>query len=150
VYQLAQVNIARILAPTDDPIMADFMNGLADINALAEQSAGFVWRLKTDAGDATELRPYDDPNLIVNLSVWQDIDSLHQYVYYSAHTDYYRRRSEWFHRLSTPVMALWWIPMGHIPTLDEAKERLAHLEQHGPTSHAFTFKQRFPAPAQQG
>lgn len=127
--------------------MSGFMNGLAEINALAEAATGFVWRLTTPAGDATELRPFDDPHIIVNMSVWEDVESLFQFTYYSGHTDFYRRRGDWFSKMETPPTVLWWIPAGHIPTLDEAKEKLDHLTQHGSTPAAFTFKQRFPAPS---
>jgi len=146
VFQLTQLNIARMLAPLDSLQMVDFMNGLAEINALAEKTPGFVWRLTTPAGDATALRPFDDPALIVNMSVWESLDVLYQYVYYSDHTDFFRRRAEWFSKMETPPTVLWWIPAGHIPSLDEAKVKLQHLTQHGATPDAFTFRQKFPAP----
>lgn len=145
-YHLAELNIAKMLAPLDSEQMSGFMNGLAEINALAEAAPGFVWRLTTPAGDATELRPFDDPEIIVNMSVWESIDALFDYTYYSAHTDFFRRRGEWFSKMDTPAVVMWWIPAGHIPTLDEAKEKLEHLTRHGATPTAFTFKQRFPAP----
>ncbi len=145
-YHLTQINIARMLAPLDSPQMADFMNGLAEINALAEAASGFVWRLTTPAGDATELRPFDDPGIIVNMSIWENIDALFQYTYYSDHTGFFRRRAEWFSKMETPATALWWIPAGHIPSLDEAKEKLDLLAKHGATPDAFTFRQKFPAP----
>lgn len=148
-YQLAELNIARMLAPSDDPIMAEFMDNLAKINALAEQSPGFVWRFIESGGNATEVRPYDDPHIIINISVWESVDALYNYTYYSGHTDFFRRRADWFHKLDTPIMALWWVPAGHQPTVEEAKARLDHLTQHGPTPTAFTFKQRFPAPVEQ-
>ncbi|MBZ0281773.1 MAG: DUF3291 domain-containing protein [Anaerolineae bacterium] len=142
-YHIAQINIARMVAPIDSDVMADFVNNLDQINALAETTTGFVWRLKGDGNDATSLRPYEDERIIVNMSVWETIEALHQYAYYSAHVEFFRRRTEWFSKLGTPILALWWIPQGHIPTVAEAQEKLAILEQHGPTPLAFTFKQRF-------
>jgi hypothetical protein len=145
-HHIAQVNIARMLAPLDDPIMADFVANLARINQLAEAAPGFVWRLTTPAGDATTIRAFDDPYLIVNMSIWQDINALYQYTYYTAHAEVYRRRAEWFSKLDTPHMALWYVPATPDPTpalLGQAQARLAFMAEHGPTPLAFTFKQRF-------
>lgn len=142
-YHLAQVNIATMLAPLDSPAMAGFMSRLDEMNALAEHSPGFVWRLKTDGGDATSIRVFDDDRIIINMSVWQSIEALHEFTYYSKHVEPFRRRGEWFERMNVPILALWWIPAGHSPTSDEAKARLSYLEQHGPTPYAFTFKKRF-------
>lgn len=142
-YQLAQVNIARMIAPLDSDEMRDFVDNLDPINALAEAAPGFVWRLKGDGNDATSLRPYEDERIIVNMSVWESVDALFQYAYYSDHTAYFRRRAEWFVKMTTPAVALWWVEAGHIPTLAEAKVKLELLEKHGPTPQAFTFKQRF-------
>ena len=142
-YHIAQVNIARMLDEIDSPIMAEFKANLDGINALAEQSPGFVWRLKGDGNDATSLRIYEDRYLIVNLSVWENIDALYQFTYYSAHTDYFRRRREWFEKLTIPMLALWWVPAGQEPSALEAKARLEHLERQGATPYAFTFRQRF-------
>lgn len=142
-YHLAQLNIARMLAPLDDPLMADFVANLARINALADAAPGFVWRLQTPAGDATQLRVFDDDMLIVNMSVWVSVEALHDYAYYSDHAEIFRRRREWFSKMETPYMVLWWIPAGHLPTLDEAKAKLEYITQHGATPHAFTFKQQF-------
>ena len=142
-YHIAQVNIARMIAPLDSPVMKDFVDNLDRINAVADSAAGFVWRLKGDGNDATSLRPYDDDRIIVNMSVWESIDALFKYAYYSDHTDFFRRRAEWFVKMATPAVALWWIEAGHIPTVAEAQEKLAHIEQHGPTPQVFTFKQRF-------
>lgn len=146
-YHIAQVNIARLLAPIDDPLIADFVAQLDDVNALADESTGFVWRLKGDGNDATSLRPYQDERIIVNMSVWETVDDLYQFTYYSGHVEVFRRRTEWFSKLGAPAMAMWWIPEGHIPTTDEAKAKLALIEQHGPTPAAFTFKQQFPIEA---
>lgn len=145
-YQLAQVNIARMLAPLTDPIMAGFVARLDDINSLADNRSGFVWRLQTEEGDATALRPYDDDRILVNLSVWACLDDLFAFVYKSQHQDVKRQRRQWFERFDGHFLALWWIPAGHIPGVEEAKERLEYLREHGETPYAFTFKKTFPAP----
>jgi heme-degrading monooxygenase HmoA len=142
-FHLAQFNIARIRAPLDDPQMKGFVDRLAELNALAERSSGFVWRLQTPAGDATYLRPYDDDRIIVNMSVWETVEALKQYVYKSGHADALRQRREWFESFAGAYVTLWWVPAGHRPGLHEAKQRLTHLEAHGPSQFAFTFKQIF-------
>lgn len=142
-YHLAQINISRMLGAIDSPVMADFVADLERINTLGENSPGFVWRLKTDSGDATSIRAFDDEFIIVNMSVWTDVEALFQYAYYSDHADVYRRRAEWFEKMTTPAMVMWWIPAGHIPTVDEAKAKLEYLAAHGPTALAFSFKKRF-------
>ena len=142
-YQLAQVNIARMKGALEDPVMAEFVSRLGEINALADRSPGFVWRLQTPEGNATYLRPYDDDRILFNMSVWQSVDALKQYVYRSEHAAVLRRRQDWFGKFSGVYAALWWVPVGHIPSIDEAKKRLAYLEAHGPTQFAFTFKQVF-------
>lgn len=142
---VAQVNIARMNAPLDDPLMAGFVAQLDDINALADRSPGFVWRLQSSQGNATYLRPYDDDRILFNLSVWQTIDHLKQYVYRSAHAELLRQRRAWFEKFAGTYVALWWVPASHTPSVDEAKKRLEHLAVHGPTPLAFTFKQTFPA-----
>jgi hypothetical protein len=134
--------VARALAPMDAPLMADFVANLDPINVLADGSPGFVWRLQTEDGDATSIRAYDDDLMIINMSVWESIDQLAQFVYRSDHVSVMRRRREWFERIRV-YLALWWVPAGHIPTIGEAQERLAHLDAHGPSAYAFTFKQRF-------
>lgn len=141
-YQLAQLNVAKTKAPLSSPLMADFVNNLDRINALAEQSPGFVWRLKDEDGNATAIRPFG-ADMIVNMSVWTDIAALREYTYKSAHTDIMRRRREWFDPMPEAFMVLWWVSEGHEPTVNEAAERLAHLRQFGPTSKAFTFKDIF-------
>lgn len=146
-YHIAQINIGRVLGEMDSPVMAEFRDNLDRINALAEASPGFVWRLKGDNNNATAIHVYDDPYLLINMSVWETVDALFSYVYTSAHTPYIRRRREWFEKLSIPMMALWWIPAGHMPTPAEAKAKLEYLEQHGATPEAFTFKQRFSVEA---
>jgi hypothetical protein len=142
-WQLAQVNIGRARAATTDPIMQGFMSQLEDINALAERTPGFIWRLQTEDGDATAVRPYADERIMINLSVWADLQSLRTYVFQSAHAAVMRRRREWFERFQGIYLALWWVPSGHRPTPVEAVGRLAHLEAHGPTPFAFSFKQPF-------
>lgn len=145
-YQLAQINIARMLAPLDSPTMSGFVARLDEINALADGSPGFVWRLQTPEGDATSLRPWEDDMIIVNMSVWETREALFSYVYRGAHLDVLRQRKQWFEHLGGAFVALWWIRSGHIPSVEEAKHRLEHLEAHGPTPYAFTFRQFFPAP----
>ena len=142
-YHLAQVNIGRVKAPVNDPLMAGFTNRLDEINALADRTPGFVWRLQTSEGNATYYRPYDDDRVLMNMSVWESVDALRAYVYRSVHVELLRQRHLWFEQFAGTYMALWWVPAGHIPGIDEAKKRLAHLEQHGPTQFAFTFKTIF-------
>lgn len=144
VYHVAEVNIGRVRYPTDDPRMAGFMTKLDEINALAERSPGFVWRLQTPAGNATYLRPYEDDSILINMSVWESVETLKQYVYRTAHAEYLRHREEWFEKFESTYVALWWVPAGHLPGIDEARKRIAHLDAHGPTQFAFTFKNVFP------
>lgn len=143
-YHVAQINIGRILAPLDDPQMAGFMSRLDELNALADRSPGFVWRLQTSEGNATYFRPYDDDHVLMNMSVWESVEALQRYVYHTMHTELLRQRHEWFSKFDGTYLALWWVPVGHIPGIDEAKKRLAHLEAHGPTQFAFNFKNVFP------
>lgn len=145
-YELAQLNIGIIKGAMDSPVMAQFATNLERINALAERSPGFVWRLKTEAGDATAIRPFPDANMLVNMSVWQDFESLRQYVYHSAHAAIMRRRREWFERMSEAFLVLWWVPRGHRPDISEALARLELLRNGGPQPQAFTFRAAF-APA---
>lgn len=145
-YHLAQINIGRILAPLDDPVMAGFVNRLDEINALAERSPGFVWRFQTEEGNATAVRPYDDEFILVNFSVWESLEPLKDYVYKSAHTEVMRQRRQWFEKFEGMFMALWWVKAGHRPTVEEAKRRLDYLSEHGVSAHVFTFKQPFPPP----
>lgn len=144
-FHLAQLNVAHLRAPLDAPEMADFVAALAPINALAEGAPGFVWRLQGDAGDATGFRPLGE-DILVNMSVWTDLQALGDYVYRSGHVDVMRRRREWMHKMSGVTAVLWWIPRGHVPTVDEAVRRLDHLRAHGPTPEAFPFRKPFPAP----
>lgn len=146
-YQLAQLNVATLLAPLDSPQLADFVANLAPINALAEQSPGFVWRLQDEEGDATAFRPFGD-NMIVNMSVWRDVASLQAFAYRSGHSEFVRRRREWFEKASEAIFVLWWVPEGHEPDLAEAAERIALLRDRGPTRAAFTFRDAFPPPGE--
>ena len=146
-FHLAQVNIGRLRAPIGDPIMEGFRTQLDPINALADQSPGFVWRLQTEDGNATAIRPYESDDLMaINMSVWESLESLQQFVYKTEHVRPLRDRKQWFEPIEGPIIALWWIPAGHIPTVTEARERLQHLKENGPTPHAFTFRTPFPAP----
>jgi heme-degrading monooxygenase HmoA len=143
-YHIAQVNIGRVRAPLEDPVMAGFVNRLDEINALADNCPGFVWRLQTPAGNATYLRPYEeDDRILVNMSVWESIEALKNFVYRTAHKELLRQRQEWFEKFTGAYVALWWVPAGHIPCVDEAKTRIAYLDQHGPTEFAFSFQTIF-------
>jgi hypothetical protein len=145
-YELAQLNIGVIRGPMDSPVMADFAANLDRINALAERSAGFVWRLQTEEGDATAIRPFDNASMLVNMSVWRDVESLNSYVYNSAHVEVMRRRREWFERMTEAFLVLWWVNKGHRPSVAEAIAKLEILRSKGPTPEAFTFRKAFPPP----
>lgn len=145
-YNLAQLNIASMLAPLDSVVMADFVANLDRINAIAESSKGFVWRLKDeDSNNATAVKMFDNDFLIVNLSVWENLDVLFQFVYQSDHLEIFKRRKEWFEKMLEMHMVLWYVPKGHIPSPAEAAERLLYLRENGETAHAFSFKKRFTA-----
>jgi len=139
---LAQLNIAQMKFAIDAPELAEFVARLDDVNALADGSPGFVWRLQTEDGDATAI-DYFGPEYLVNMSVWEDVESLHNYVYRTAHNEVMARRKEWFERMLEVYSVLWWIPAGTIPTIAEADQRLQNLRQNGPTAEAFTFKKIF-------
>lgn len=150
-YQLAQVNIARLRAPLDSPELIDFVSALDPVNASADLAPGFVWRLQTEDGDATGVRAFEwdtagSAGIIVNLSVWRSIEELAAWVYGGLHRAVLRRRGEWFRRITEATVALWWVPAGHVPTTDEAEERVRHLRLHGPTPFAFTFRKTFDPP----
>jgi hypothetical protein len=137
-HQLAQLNIGRMAAPLDSVQLADFVAGLDPVNALADAAPGFVWRLKDEeGGNATSFAISEDPMVIVNMSVWIDHRSLWNFVYDDAHREFLRRRREFFARMTEAFTVLWWVPAGHRPTLDEARERLEHLRAHGPSDYAF-------------
>ena len=142
-FHLAQLNIARMLAPIDSPVMADFVANLDRINGIAENSTGFVWRLKDDSNNATSIRIFDDDFLIVNMSVWQSVDALFQFVYQSGHLEIFKRRTEWFEKMPEMHMVLWYVPVGSTPSVADAVERLTHLRLQGETPYAFSFKKRF-------
>jgi hypothetical protein len=142
-FQLAQINIGRIVAPMDSPVMAGFKNNLDKMNQLAEQSTGFIWRLKDDSNNATSLKFFDDDRLILNMSVWESIDALMNYCYKTEHVEFLKNRANWFEKMDEAHMALWYIQAGHIPTPAEAIERLSHLRTHGESEHAFTFRKKF-------
>lgn len=143
-FHIAQINIGRIKAPLDDHVMAGFMTRLDEFNALADRSPGFVWRLQTAEGNATYFRPFEDEQVLLNMSVWKTIEALRNYVYRTAHAEMLRQREQWFEKFAGTYVALWWVPAGHVPSIEEAKQRLAHLDTYGPTQFAFTFKTPFP------
>jgi hypothetical protein len=145
-FQLAQLNIARLRAPLDSPELAAFVAALDPVNALADESPGFVWRLQTDEGNATSIQAFDDEMLIVNMSVWESPEALREFVYRSDHRKVLARRRAWFERMADAFLVLWWVPSGHEPTVEEAVQRLELLQDGGPSPKAFTFRSLFPAP----
>jgi Domain of unknown function (DUF3291) len=147
-WHLAQVNVGRLVALMPDPRVAPFFEALARINAVADASPGFVWRLQDETGNATSISYSPDPLLAINMSVWTDAESLFDYVYRSAHAPEMARRREYFDRYDGAYQALWWIPAGTIPTINDALSRLWMLDRFGPSAQAFTFKMRFPCPDQ--
>ncbi len=144
-YFLAQVNIGKIKAPLESEQMSGFADNLDRINELAENSTGFVWRLKEDNNNATSIKVFEDDFMLINMSVWETIETLYQFVYQSAHVDYLKRRKEWFEKMTEMYSALWWIPETHTITTTEAIERLTHIRVHGETPFAFSFKKQFTA-----
>ena len=145
-YHLAQINIARLVAPLDDPRISEFVAQLGTINELAESSPGFVWRLESEEGNATDIAYNHDPFVIVNMSVWDSIDSLKAFSYKSQHLNVFRDRKKWFEKMELPHYCLWWVPVGHRPTVAEGRTRLELYQQHGPTPEAFWFNEWHPAP----
>jgi len=141
---LAQANVARMRGPLEDDVMAGFAARLEPLNALADESPGFVWRYQTDAGDATEVRVFNDELILFNMSVWESIEALENFVYISNHIEALQKKAEWFERASRASLALWWIEAGHLPSVEEAKERFDILWSDGPNAEVFTFKDRFP------
>ncbi len=148
-WHLAQINIGRLIAPIDDPQIAEFVSQLEPINALADKSLGFVWRLQTEAGNATDIPYSDDPFMIVNMSVWESVGALRDYVYRSDHVQAFRDRAKWFEKMDKPSYCLWWVPVGHRPTVGEGRERMEHYQKNGATPYAFWFSQQFPSPEEQ-
>ncbi|MGC0328664.1 hypothetical protein RKD23_001654 [Streptomyces sp. SAI-170] len=149
-HHLAQVNIGRIVAPLDSPELADFVAQLPEINALADRSPGFVWRMVDDDGvGATAVRPDgEDALLLINCSVWESVEALRGFTYHTEHLRMLSRRREWFHRMGQAHQAMWWVPAGHVPTVAEAMDRVAMVREHGPTPEAFTFQKPYPAPTE--
>jgi Domain of unknown function (DUF3291) len=146
-YQLAQINIGRIRgADMNDPVMKEFVDNLTTVNTIAEASKGFIWRLKDDSDNATSFNPFNDEQIIINMSVWDSIENLEEFMYRTMHADFLRRRREWFHRYGKVYTAMWWIEENKFPTIQEAVDNLAHLEQHGPTEKVFDFKKKFSRP----
>ena len=150
-FELAQVNISRLLAPLDSPLLADFVAALDEVNAAGERAPGFVWRLQTEDGNATAIRAFDwdvgaSHGVIVNLTVWRSVEALADFAFSGAHLAIMRRRRRWFARAAEATTALWWVPAGHRPSTDEAEDAVRHLRAHGPTPRAFTFRRPFPAP----
>ncbi|MGW2827254.1 DUF3291 domain-containing protein [Streptomyces sp. NPDC001443] len=147
VYELAQVNIARLKFPLDSPELKDFVDALDPVNATADAAGGFVWRLAGESGDATDVPVFGDDWLIINMSVWRDTDALTAFMYQGRHRELLARRREWFERVQEAMTTLWWIPAGHRPTVAEAEDRLRHLRTHGETPYAFTLRRAFPPQA---
>ncbi|WP_406355359.1 DUF3291 domain-containing protein [Streptomyces sp. NBC_00658] len=146
-YELAQVNIGRLKAPLDSPQLKDFVEALDPVNAVADAADGFVWRLQSDSGDATDLAVFDDEWLIINMSTWRDANALTAFMYQGQHRELLARRRDWFERVEEAMVAMWWVPAGHRPTVAEAEERILHLREHGPAAYAFTLRKSFPAGA---
>ena len=145
-YHLAQINIALMKAPIDDPMMDEFAAALNEVNAVADRSPGFVWRLQTSSGNATNIRTYPDPRMLVNLSVWQNVEQLRSYVYKSLHGEFFARRRNWFEQYQGKHFAMWWIPAGCLPTVEEGKAKLEYLTLCGDSPECFTFAKPYSPP----
>ena len=146
-WHLAQINIGKIVGVNiNDPVMKTFVDQLEEINALAEGSKGFVWRLKDEHNNATNINPFGDNRIIVNMSVWESMDDLTNYIFKGRHAEVMRNRKAWFENFGKPYTAFWYVRAGHVPTVTEAIERLTHLQDNGPSAFAFDFKTRFPKP----
>jgi hypothetical protein len=137
IMHLAQLNIARLSYPLDDPRVGEFTDNLERVNGIAERSEGFVWRLKDDSGDATDIQAFDDPQVIVNMSVWRSAEDLEHFVWNTVHRQFYRKRAEWFSAIKSQHFVMWWVDEGHVPTVEEARDKLDYLERHGDTDLAF-------------
>ena len=146
-HHLAQINVGRLVAPIDDPRIAEFVALLDAINALADAAPGFVWRLQSSSGNATDIPFNDDPSVMVNMSVWESLESLRNYVYGSDHMRVLRDRAKWFEKMDQPHYCLWWVPAGHIPSVAEGRDRVEHYQRYGSTEYSFWFPQHFPAPS---
>jgi hypothetical protein len=149
-FHIAQLNVGKTHYPVEHPKMVGFTGRLAEINALAERTPGYVWRLQGDSGDATGIHVFDDPLIIVNLTVWESIEELYEFSYHTDHAEVFRLRRAWFEPWPGPHLVLWWLPAGSTPTLAEALARLERLAAEGPSPEAFTLRVRFPPPAEAG
>ncbi len=145
-FELAQINVGRLVAPIEDPRIAGFVAELESINRLADEAPGFVWRLKSDSGNATDIGYNGDPLTIVNMSVWKSVEALKDFTYGTRHVEIFRERARWFEKPGLPHYCLWWVEVGHVPSVAEGRARLEHYQKHGATGHSFWFSQRFPAP----
>jgi hypothetical protein len=146
-YQLAEINVARMKGvDINDPIMLEFVDNLERVNALAESSEGFVWRLKDESGDATNINPYNDEQVIINVSVWESIETLENFVYKTFHTDFLKRRREWFQTFGKVHTAMWWIPEGQFPSTQDAVDKLDKLQKNGASELVFDFRNKFEKP----
>ena len=145
-FHLAQVNVAQAKADMDSDLMQGFVSRLDEINALAESAEGFIWRLKEDSGSATAIRVFDDPLLLINMSVWANLEALKHYVYNSLHVELIKDRGVWFNKMGESHQALWWIPAGHIPSTEKARKKLEYIRKNGPSAQAFTFAKPYPTP----
>ncbi|NQZ28732.1 MAG: DUF3291 domain-containing protein [Colwellia sp.] len=140
---LAQLNIAKVKYSLEAPEIKEFVDNLEPVNNTAESSSGFIWRLKDESGDATDIQVFSDPNIIVNMSVWDSVDALKNFIFKTHHRDFLRRKKEWFHNIPKESYVLWWVPVGHIPTVEEALEKLEYLRKNGETPNAFSFKSNY-------
>ncbi len=146
-YQLAQINVARMIGVNmEDPIMKEFVDNLDKVNQLAENSEGFIWRLKDESNNASNFNPFNDDQIIINISVWESIEALEDFTYKTFHTDFLRRRKEWFNKYGKAHFALWWIKEGEFPTVEEAVDRLEYFQKNGSTDVAFDFRKKMPKP----
>ncbi len=147
-FHLAQLNIAQMRTPMDDPAMKDFVDNLEGVNKIAEGSPGYVWRLQTDEGDATAIRIFDDDMLLVNMSVWESVEQLKSFVYDSFHIEILKRKKEWFSKFDKAYQVMWWIRAGTEPSIEEAERRLVYLQENAESPYAFSFRQSFPPSAE--
>ncbi|MBO0789530.1 MAG: DUF3291 domain-containing protein [Ktedonobacteraceae bacterium] len=145
-YYIAEMNIGRIRAPYDDPIMAGYVKRRREMDTLARRSPGFIWRRTGPGSNAKETDLYEDQTIIANVSVWATIEDFANFVYKTGHQEVIDRGHEWFVSLDGPHYAMWWVPQGHLPSAEEARERLEYLRTYGETPYAFTFKRWFPSP----
>jgi hypothetical protein len=145
-WHLAEFNFAKAVAPMEDPLLADFVAASPDVNAIADASPGFIWRFQPEGTETFNIRPFEDQSIYITLSVWESPQALKDFVYKSAHSHSLKRRKEWFVPME-PHLVMWWIKAGHIPTVDEAKERLELLKKNGPSGNAFDFSKVFSQPA---